>query len=160
MSAEPQPEKEKTQEGAETPKRDESGSQPGKRKIPPWVSRRGTLIIAAGGLIATGFLVKLGEGLFEGASGLFEKEPPTLTHQLRDPVRDFVGREEETRILLAALKARRPAAIVGGGGGGKTSSPISSASNCAASSRLTSRSTCAASTPRPPRPHKPWSRSF
>ena len=120
MSAEPQSEKEKTQEEAETPKREEGGNQPGKRWIPPWVSRRGTLIIAAGGLIATGFLVKLGEGLFEGASGLFETEPPTLTHQLRDPVPDFVGREEETHILVAALKARRPGAIVGGGGAGKT----------------------------------------
>ena len=192
MSAEPQPEKERPQEGPDTPKRDEVGSQPGKR-IPAWLWGLGTLVIAAGGFIATGFFGGLGEGqspgtpwwsvaigwlremlsdlrgaantvpllfyipvlglgllavgfltalgarivarIFRGGaqdakdrrppgatetSGLFETEPPTLTHQLRDPVPDIVGREEETHILLAALKDRRPAAIVGGGGVGKT----------------------------------------
>ena len=196
MSAEPQPEKEKTQSGETEegkPKREEGGGKPGKRSIPAWLWGLGTLVVAAGGFIATGFFGGLGEGqspgtpwwsvaigwlremlsdlrgaantvplLFyipvlglgllavgfltalgarivarifrEGArdardrrqpdatetSGLFETEPPTLTHQLRDPVPDIVGREEETRILLAALKDRRPAAIVGGGGVGKT----------------------------------------
>ncbi len=53
MSAEPQSKKEKTQEEAEKPKREEGGSQPGKGKIPRW-------LWAAGGLIAAGLLAAVG----------------------------------------------------------------------------------------------------
>ena len=115
MSAEPQPEKEKTQEEAETPKREKDGSQPGKRKIPRW-------LWTAVALIATVLLTAVVQDVYEFVKSRLSGDPApvTLTHQLRDPVRDFVGREEETRTLLAALKARRPAAIVGGGGVGKT----------------------------------------
>ena len=115
MSAEPQPEKAQTQEESEAPKLEEGGSQPGKRWIPKW-------LWTAIALIATVLLTAVVQDVYEFVqSRLFgDPAPVTLTHQLRDPVRDFVGREEETRILLAALKARRPAVIVGGGGVGKT----------------------------------------
>ena len=115
MSAEPQPEKAITQEESEAPKREEGGSQPGKRKIPRW-------LWTAVALIVGGFLAAAGGDVWKFIKSRLAGDPApvTLTHQLRDPVRDFVGREEETRILLAALKARRPAAIVGGGGVGKT----------------------------------------
>ena len=47
---------------------------------------------------------------------------PTATSglQLTDPVPDFIGREEEIRILTQALKDRRTAAIKAEGGVGKT----------------------------------------
>ena len=126
MSAEPQPEKEETQEESETPKREEGGGKPGKLKIPGWLTAVGVLIV--GGLLAAAGgdawkFVKsrlFGDPAPVSRKMLAVEEANTLTHQLRDPVRDFVGREKETRILLAALKDRRPAAIVGGGGVGKT----------------------------------------
>ena len=55
MSAEPQPEKEKTQEEAEAPKREEDGSQPGKGMISRW-------LWTAAGLIAAGMLAAVGHG--------------------------------------------------------------------------------------------------
>ena len=115
MSAEPQSEKEKTQEETEAPKREEDGIQPGKRKIPKWLKGTGVLL-------AAGLLAAVGGDVWKFVKSKLssDRAPVTLAHQLRDPVRDFVGREEETRMLLAALKDRRPAVIFGGGGVGKT----------------------------------------
>ena len=126
MSAEPKPEKEETQEASETPKREEGGREPEEHKIRRWlwaaVGVIGVALLTAGANDIYKFTKSLITGDSDGIAPqpIHSRPPVTLTHQLRDPVPDFVGREEETRILLAALKDRRPAAIVGGGGVGKT----------------------------------------
>ena len=86
----------------------------------PWWFALLALLIIALGVTAVAFLTGIGAKL---AEALFPNGGvPTATSglQLTDPVPDFIGREEEIRILTQALKERRTAAIKAEGGVGKT----------------------------------------
>ena len=114
MSAEPQLEKEETQEESEAPKREEVGRERGEHKIRRWfwaaVGVIGVALLTAGANDIYKFTKSLITGDSDGIAPqpIHSRPPVTLTHQLRDPVRDFVGREEETR--HSAGGAQRPPA--------------------------------------------------